>query len=146
MLHSSLDDVQEQETPNFFLIDAQPETKITSSILLEACRQIKRNRIQYLRDTPTEYIVSIISRISENWMDDLYPFRKMALEEGPSKTGFSKSSLAYGLDQFFTKITEEILSNLISHELCDSRRLDSLLWTHVYLQVLPRLVFILAVL
>ena len=129
MLHSSFDDVQQQGTPNFFLIDAQPEAKITSSILLEACRQIKRNRIQYLRDTPTEDIVSIISSISENWTDDLYPFRKRALDEGPSKTGFSRSSIAHGLDQFFTKITEENLLNLTAQELGDSRRLDSPLGT-----------------
>ena len=129
MLHSSFDDAQQQGTPNFFLIDAQPEAKITSSILQEACRQIKRNRIQYLRDTPTEDIVSIISGISENWTDDLYPFRKRALDEGPSKTGFSRSSIAHGLDQFFTKITEENLLNLIAQELGDSRRLDSPLGT-----------------
>ena len=71
--------------PNYFLIDTQPEARLTTDTLTEACRQLKRNRVQYLRDTPTEQSVKILARLADNWRDDLFPIRKLALAHGPAR-------------------------------------------------------------
>ena len=115
--------------PDYFLIDTQPEARITPSVVTEACRQLKRNRAQYLRDIPTEQIITMIARLAENWRDDHFPFRKMALESNAEKTGFSSASLAHGMDRFFLRITEDNLHNLMTQEFGDSRRMDSPLGT-----------------
>ena len=123
-MRQSLERMLDLCLPNYFLIDTQPEARLSPGIITEACRQLKRNRVQYLRDTPTEQTVKILARLAENWRDDLFPFRKLALANGPEETGFSKPSLALGLNQFFERITEESLHNLIAQDLGDSRRLD----------------------
>ncbi len=117
------------DLPNYFLLDTQPEAQLTPGIITEACRQLKRNRVQYLRDMPTEHVVTLIARIADNWRDDLFPFRKLALNSSQDETGFSKPTLARGLDQFFGRITEESLHNLIAQDLGDPRRLDGPLGT-----------------
>ncbi len=118
-----------EDIPDYFLIDTQPEARITPSVITEACRQLKRNRTQYLRDIPTEQIITMIARLAENWRDDHFPFRKMALESSTEKTGFSSASLAHGMDRFFLRITEDNLHNLMTQEFGDSRRMDSPLGT-----------------
>jgi len=123
-MRHGLDRMLDLGLPNFFLIDTQPEARLSPEIITEACRQLKRNRVQYLRDTPTEQSVKILARLADNWRDDLFPIRKLALTHGPEATGFSKPSLARGLDQFFGRITEESLYNLIAQDLGDSRRLE----------------------
>jgi len=115
--------------PDYFLIDTQPKARITPTVVTEACRQLKRNRTQYLRDIPTEQIITKIARLSENWRDAHFPFRKLALESSPEKTGFSRASLAYGMDRFFSRVTEDSLHNLMTQEFGDSRRMDSPLGT-----------------
>jgi hypothetical protein len=115
--------------PDYFLIDTQPEARITPSVITEACRQLKRNRTQYLRDIPTEQIITMIARLAGNWRDDHFPFRKRALESSAEKTGFSSASLAHGMDRFFLRITEDNLHNLMTQEFGDSRRMDSPLGT-----------------
>ena len=113
-----------ENLPDYFLIDTQPKARITPTVVTEACRQIKRNRTQYLRDIPTEQIITIIARLSENWRDEHFPFRKLALELCPEKTGFSHASLTHGMDRFFSRITEDSLYNLMTQEFGDSRRID----------------------
>ena len=110
--------------PNYFLVDTQPEARLSPEIVTEACRQLKRNRVQYVRDTPTEQSINILAQLADNWRDDLFPFRKLALQGGQEATGFSTPSLARGLDQFFGRITEDNLHNLITQDLGDVRRLD----------------------
>jgi len=118
-----------ENLPDYFLIDTQPKARITPLVVTEACRQLKRNRTQYLRDTPTGQIITMIARLSENWRDDHFPFRKTALQHSVEKTGFSSASLAHGIDRFFSRITEDNLHNLMTQELGDSRRMDSPLGT-----------------
>jgi hypothetical protein len=114
----------ELELPNYFLIDVPPEARLDPGMLREALRQIKRNRRQYIRDISTEYVVKVIARLADNWRDDHFPFRKYALEAGPKATGFSRQTLENGLDQFFDRITEKSLHNLLSQEFGDPQRLD----------------------
>lgn len=111
--------------PNYFLIDTQPEARLTPGMVTEACRQLIRNRTQYLRDMETDQTITILSRIAENWQDELYPFRKMALDGCPEETGFTRETLTRGLDRFFSRITEDSLHNLIAQDLGDSRRMDT---------------------
>ena len=75
-----------ENLPDYFLIDTQPKARITPTVVTEACRQLKRNRTQYLRDIPSEQIITMIARLSENWRDAHFPFRKLALEASPEKT------------------------------------------------------------
>ena len=114
----------ELELPNYFLIDVPPEARLDAGLLREALRQIKRNRRQYIRDMSTEDVIKVIARLADNWRDNLFPFRKYALNAGPEATGFSRQTLENGLDQFFGRITEKSLHNLLSQEFGDSQRLD----------------------
>ncbi len=113
------------ELPNYFLIDVPAEARLSPSMLREALRQIKRNRRQYILDMSTEDVVKVLARLADNWRDDLFPFRKHALEAGPAATGFSRETLRRGLDQFFGRITEDSLYNLLAQEFGDARRLDT---------------------
>lgn len=117
------------DLPNYFIIDTQPEAPLSPQLITEACRQLKRNRIQYLRDFPTAHTITLLAQLAENWQDALYPFRIKALKAGQQSTGFSPESLARGLDEFFARITEDSLHNLVTQELGDPRRLDAPLST-----------------
>ena len=110
--------------PNYFLADLPPEAALTSAMVTEACRALKRNRERYLLDRPTPQLVRVIARIADNWRDDEFPFRKLALDLGPAATGFSRATLVAGLDTFFARLTEENLNLLLEQELGDTRRMD----------------------
>jgi hypothetical protein len=85
---------------------------------------LKRNREQFLSPRTTEEIIRIIARVGDNWLDAEYPFRKLALREGPAKTGFGRATIERGLDGFFRQLTRENLNALLTQELGDARRLD----------------------
>src|SRR5262249_16910671 len=55
-----------------------------------------------------------------------YLFRKLALEKGPAATGFSRGTLANGLDNFFKQFTPENFHALLVQELGHVRRLDEI--------------------
>ncbi len=110
--------------PNYFLADLPPEAVLMPTMVSEACRALKRNRARYLLERPTPQLVRVIARVAANWRDAEFPFRKLALELGPETTGFSRATLAAGLDTFFARITEENLNLLLEQDLGDARRLD----------------------
>ena len=58
------------------------------------------------------------------WLQPDDAFRKLALEQGPAATGFSRATLALGLDTFFRQLTRESLHGLLEQDLGHSRRLD----------------------
>src|SRR2546426_6887003 len=64
----------------------------------------------------TLFPYTTLFRSAENWLHPDYPFRKLALEQGPAATGFSRATLASGLDTFFAQLTrsEEHTSELQS--------------------------------
>ena len=111
--------------PNYFLADLPPEAEISPLILEEACQTLKRNRESYLRGRTTASLVRLIAELAENWVHSDFPFRRFALEQGPAVTGFSKATLAAGLDGFFREVTIENLQALLSQELGQGQRLDS---------------------
>src|SRR4051794_15448876 len=110
--------------PNYFLADLPPEAALTPAMLQEACLTLKRNRSQYLAGRSTQSLVNLLSGIAENWLEADYPFRCLALEQGPTATGFSRATLATGLDLFFKQVTRENLHALLLQELGHVQRLD----------------------
>ncbi|MDB6111980.1 MAG: Acyl-CoA reductase, partial [Pedosphaera sp.] len=54
-----------------------------------------------------------------------YHFRKLALEQGPTATGFSDHTLEAGLDGFFKEVTAENLQALLVQELGHGHRMDA---------------------
>ena len=99
--------------PNYFLADLPAETTLSPTMLAEACVTLKRNRELYLAPRTTDQIVRFIANLAEGWLQADNPFRKLALAQGPGKTGFGRTTLARGLDQFFGQLTRENLRALL---------------------------------
>jgi len=112
--------------PNYFLADLPPEATLTAAMVTEACQTLKRNRESYLANQSTQSRVEILCGVAENWLQADYPFRKMVLEQGPAATGFSRATLANGLDNFFQQFTLENFNALLTQELGHARRLDEI--------------------
>jgi len=112
--------------PNYFLADLPPEAALTAAMVTDACQTLKRNRESYLANQSTQSRVEILCGVAENWLQADYPFRKMVLEQGPAATGFSRATLANGLDNFFRQFTLENFNALLVQELGHARRLDEI--------------------
>jgi hypothetical protein len=110
--------------PNYFLADLPPEATLSPAIITEACQTLKRNRGRYLASRSTSTLVKVLSEAAANWLKADDPFRKLALELGPAKTGFSRETLAKGLDNFFRQLTPDNFHTLLLQEFGDSKRLD----------------------
>jgi hypothetical protein len=112
--------------PNYFLADLPPEATLTPSMIAEACQTLKRNREQYLATRSTSQLVKVISEVAANWLQPEDPFRRLALEVGPSVTGFQRATLVRGLDAFFQELNRENLHALLVQELGHAHRLDEM--------------------
>src|SRR5438105_321774 len=115
--------------PNYFLADLPPEATLTPAMLGEACLTLKRNRAQYLAGRSTQGMIKVLSELAENWLQPEFPFRRSALEGGPDATGFSRATLANGLDLFFKQLTAENLHTLLLQDLGHAHRLDQMVAT-----------------
>lgn len=112
--------------PNYFLADLPPEATLAPQMITEACATLKHNREQYLANRSTQGIVNLIAEVADNWLNEAYPFRKLALDQGPKETGFSRGTLTAGLDAFFKQLTVENLNALLMQDLGHGKRLDEL--------------------
>jgi hypothetical protein len=112
--------------PNYFIADLPPGAELSPQTIADACVTLKRNREQYLASRTTAQLVKLISDLAENWLQPDYPFRKLALDQGPAATGFSHATLVRGLDTFFQELTRENLHALLVQELGHAHRLDEL--------------------
>ena len=112
--------------PNYFLADLPPEATLSAAMIGEACQTLKRNRERYLAHRSTHGLVGAMSDIARNWRQPDYPFRKLALEQGPAATGFSSATLARGLDSFFRQLTPERFQALLEQDLGHAQRLDGM--------------------
>jgi hypothetical protein len=110
--------------PNYFLADLPPEATLSPAMITEACQTLKRNREHYLAARPTDGLVKILDEVAEGWLEPDNSFRKLALELGPEKTGFSRATLEKGLDNYFRQLTREHFHSLLQQELGDAHRLD----------------------
>lgn len=111
--------------PNYFLADLGDNNALSGAMITDATQTLKRNRLQYLVGRTTHSLVKLLHNLGENWLDDEYPFRQLALEQGPSQTGFSKPVLQHGLDQFFRRLNGDELQALLQQDLGDPHRLDA---------------------
>jgi hypothetical protein len=112
--------------PNYFLADLPPEATLTAAMVNDACQTLKRNRETYLLTRSTQSLVETLCGVAENWLQPEYPFRTLALERGPRETGFSRQTLASGLDNFFGQFTLENFNALLLQELGHAKRLDEI--------------------
>jgi hypothetical protein len=112
--------------PDYFLADLPPEATLTPTMLREACLTLKRNRASYLAGRSTHGLVNLLSGVAQDWLQPDNPFRKLALERGPAALGFSRATLANGLDAFFGELTGENLHALLVQELGRANRLDEM--------------------
>lgn len=110
--------------PNYFLADLPPEASLTANLLAEACDSLRRNRETYLASRSTQSLISLLTGVASEWLDQNYPLRRLALQEGPAALGFSAQTLASGLDVFFRQITTDNLEALIGQDLSHVLRLD----------------------
>jgi len=112
--------------PNYFLADLPPEATLTAPMLSEACQTLKRNRQHYLANRLTESLVSLLSSVASRWLEPDYSFRELALE-GSGAAGFSRPTLALGLDAFFKQLTPENFQLLLEQDLGHPQRLDEMI-------------------
>jgi hypothetical protein len=112
--------------PNYFLADLPPEATLSPAIIAEACQTLKRNRERYLLNRSTESLIKVLSDVADGWLEAENKFRKLALELGPAQTGFSRETLARGLDSFFKQLTRENFHALLAQEFGDAKRLDAM--------------------
>ncbi|HTV75512.1 MAG TPA: acyl-CoA reductase, partial [Candidatus Baltobacteraceae bacterium] len=112
--------------PNYFLADLPPEATLSPAMIAEACQTLKRNREHYLANRTAESLVKVLSDVADGWLQAENPFRKLALELGPARTGFSRETLGRGLDNYFRQLTRENFHALLVQEFGDARRLDAM--------------------
>ena len=112
--------------PNYFLADLPLEAVLSPTMIEEACQTLKRNRERYLLNRSTENLIKVLSDVADGWLEAENKFRKLALELGPAQTGFSRETLARGLDNFFKQLTRENFHALLVQEFGDAKRLDVL--------------------
>lgn len=117
------------DLPNYFLADLPPEATLTPQMITQACQTLKHNREHYLAARSTEGLVHLLAEVADNWLNEAYPFRVRALEQGPTATGFSRGTFAAGLDGFFKQLTVENLTALVVQDLGHGKRLDDLVAT-----------------
>lgn len=117
--------------PNYFLADLPPGATLSAALITEACQTLKRNRERYLASHSTHSRIALLSSVAGDWLEGDNPFRRLALEQGPAATGFSRPTLANGLDSFFKELTHQNLQALVEQDLGHARRLDELVSTKV---------------
>jgi len=111
--------------PNYFLADPPPEATLTATMITEACQALRRNRQQYLATRSTSIMISKLCQVAIDWLQPDFPFRKLALDQGPAALRFSQATLTSGLDLFFKQFTPESVRRLIEQDLGDLQRLDA---------------------
>ena len=111
--------------PDFYLADLPPEAVLSPKMIADACHALKRNREKFLAARPTNEIVKILCEVAAEWQQPENKFRKLALELGPQQTGFSKATLARGLDDFFRHFTPENFAALLAQEFSDAVNVTS---------------------
>jgi Acyl-CoA reductase (LuxC) len=106
--------------PNYFFADLPPEAELTPRMISESCDTLKRNREKFLLPRSTESVVKILCEVAAEWQQPENHFRRLALEFGPAQTGFSRETLARGLDHFFKQFTPENFQALLAQDLAQS--------------------------
>ena len=106
--------------PNYFLADLPSEAVLSPTMITEACQTLKRNRAQYLAQRSTDSLIRVLCGVAEAWLNPDNAFHRLALEFGPEKTGFARTTLQKGLDNFFRQLTPARFQALLTQELGDA--------------------------
>jgi hypothetical protein len=114
------------ELPNYFFADLGDSAALSAKLVTEACHALKENREKFLLTRTTDSLITILEKLARDWLDPEFPFRKIVLDEGPGKTGFTSETLSAGLNRFFAQVTSENLERLIAQDLGSVRRLDEI--------------------
>jgi hypothetical protein len=110
--------------PDYFLADVPEGPVLTPELIGDACISLKQNRGHHLAGRTTAELIELLARVAADWLEPESPFRRRALEEGPAATGFSRETLATGLDAFFESVTEDALRALVTQDVGDPHRLE----------------------
>jgi hypothetical protein len=110
--------------PDYFLADLPADAQLTPLMLRDACHTLRRNRAQYLAPRPTAALLDTLCEVGHNWLQPDDPFRTRALDQGSASTGFSRATLARGLDAFFRRLNYTELQSLLHQDLGHVERLD----------------------
>ncbi|HKQ37530.1 MAG TPA: acyl-CoA reductase [Verrucomicrobiae bacterium] len=113
--------------PDYFLADLPRDAVLTPDMVAEACRNLKSNRARFLADRTTASVIQLLSGLGEDWLVGDFPFRKQAIEQSVSLTGFPPATLTRGLDAFFSQVTPDNLETLLDQELDHPLRLDQMI-------------------
>lgn len=113
--------------PNYFLADLPPEAILRAEMITEAGQTLKRNREHYLLPRSTESIIQTLHEVARQWLAPHSPWRALALQEAPARTGFSRPMLESGLEAFFQLLTPRNLQALITQDLGHPQRLERLI-------------------
>ncbi len=110
--------------PNYFLADLPPEAPLSPAMITAACDTLRRNREKYLRPRTTTEMIGLLCEVAAAWLEPDDQFRRIALENGPAETGFSRPILETGLDGLFRQFTPENIQKLVAQDLGPAERLD----------------------
>jgi hypothetical protein len=86
------------------------------SITIEQIREaIRRTRIasERVQHRDIDAIIHSLVQTAKNWLEPGNPWRKRAIEQAPSVTGFSPAMVNEAIDLTFSAITEETLRELL---------------------------------
>lgn len=112
------------DLPNYFLADLPSDAEITRGMLADACDTLIRNGEMFLPDWSAEKLIALFDELGRDWLNADYPHRNYALDHGPRMIGFSRQTLANGLDALFQTLNRDSLEALIIQDLGDLNRLD----------------------
>lgn len=110
--------------PEYFLADVPGGPVLTPGLIAEACITLKQNRGHHLAGRTTSELIELLARLASDWLEPDDPFRRRALDDGPAVTGFSRETLASGLDAFFGSVTEEALRALVTRDVGHPHQLE----------------------
>lgn len=112
------------ELPNYFFADLPDPGTLTPALVTDACHELKRNRARYLEPRSTESVIEVLAGLARDWLEPGFELRERALEEGQSRTGFSRQTIEAGLRRLFSGITRESLRELVKRDLGEAGLLD----------------------
>jgi hypothetical protein len=112
------------QLPNYFIADLPPEARVSSDLILQACKTLKHNREHYLANRSTDHMIQVIVEVAQEWLNPTFPMRQLALKHSPAQTGFQPATVERGINSFFAWFTEDNLHELLEQELGGAGRLD----------------------
>ena len=87
----------------------------------EALNRTSEARDRVFPHRSTNAIITTLAQTAKNWLEPANPWRRSAIEQAPSFTGFSSAMVGEAVDLTFGAITEEALGELLDRELGDRR-------------------------